>query len=57
VAGAQRARGAVVDGGLTGAHGPDSRCGASSFYPKTFMLFGDAKKMLEKLVGEVRRLD
>ena len=27
------------------------------YYPKTFMLFGDAKKMLEQLVAEVRRLD
>jgi H+-translocating NAD(P) transhydrogenase subunit beta len=27
------------------------------YYPKTFMLFGDAKKMLEKLVAEVRHLD
>ena len=27
------------------------------YYPKTYMLFGDAKKMLEKLVIEVRRLD
>jgi len=27
------------------------------YYPKTFMLFGDAKKTLEKLVAEVRHLE